>query len=222
MLTRKISIFLLISIFLTACKKTDGPISYSEATYKVTVSGKWKLPEFSIPTNVHFTSLVGMIHNNNSYLFRPGSNATLGVERQAEDGNGIPLLAEIDTLISQKKAAASSIIFTLPYNADVSTFIYANSSYSIYSCMSMIAPTPDWFIGLHDFNLLRNGQWISDTTVNMFVYDAGTEDGDVFNQSGASTTPQQPVTLLTAPKATVLANGNATLAPMATIRFTRQ
>ena len=46
---------------------------------------------------------------------------------------------------------------------------------------SMIAPSPDWFIGLSGLNLYANKRWVADTTVQLFVYDAGTENGDVFD-----------------------------------------
>ncbi|MEO6489203.1 MAG: hypothetical protein ABIO04_04610, partial [Ferruginibacter sp.] len=84
---------------------------------------------------------------------------------------------------------------------------------------SMIAPSPDWFIGLNGFNLLQNDQWITDKTVDLFVHDAGTEDGDVFGYDNPSTIPQQDISLLTVSNAMVLSNGNSSLAKMGTIRF---
>jgi len=45
----------------------------------------------------------------------------------------------------------------------------------------MIADSPDWFIGLSGLNLYANKRWVADTTVQLFVYDAGTENGDVFD-----------------------------------------
>lgn len=83
----------------------------------------------------------------------------------------------------------------------------------------MIAPSPDWFIGLSNFNLYKNQQWVADTTVKLFVYDAGTEDGDVFGYGSPATVPQQTIQLLPASKATVLANGNTELKHIATVRF---
>lgn len=85
----------------------------------------------------------------------------------------------------------------------------------------MIAPSPDWFLGIHNLSLISNNEWIKDTLVNIYVYDAGTEDGDAFGYLNPATTPQQNVGLLQAAQATVLANGNPGLARMATVRFTK-
>jgi hypothetical protein len=85
----------------------------------------------------------------------------------------------------------------------------------------MIAPSPDWFIGIDAFNLFPNNKWISDTTINLFGYDAGTEEGDVFSLNNPATIPQQNIQLLNSENASVLANGNSPLKPIAFVRFIR-
>ena len=71
-------------------------------------------------------------------------------------------------------------------------------------------------------HLYRNDQWLADTTIQLYVYDAGTEEGDVFAYNNPATLPQQPIQLLTSAKGTVLANGNPSLAPIARLRITKQ
>ena len=85
----------------------------------------------------------------------------------------------------------------------------------------MLAPSPDWFTGLSNFDLYQNKKWVGDAQVNLYVYDAGTEDGDVFSYNNPASLPQQNIYLLTPASASVLANGNAVLGPIATVRFTR-
>jgi hypothetical protein len=85
----------------------------------------------------------------------------------------------------------------------------------------MIAPSPDWFIGLSGLNLYANKKWVADTTIQLFVYDAGTEEGDVFGYANPATTPQQPIRLLEASAATVLANGNSNLKAIAEVRMVK-
>ncbi len=209
--------------FLSFCKKQSDPVSgFSEAAYRVVLSGKWRSPEFNVPPGAHFTPVIGMVHSNNSYLFEPGKLASNGVERVAEDGNSFPLLAEIDSLVAIKKALSDFIIFTPSVTGDVNGTFSANSNYPFFSFESMIAPSPDWFIGLHKLDLMPGGKWITDTTINIYVYDAGTEDGDLFGQSNPDSSPHQPISLLTPAKGSVLANGNPALAPMATIRLVKQ
>lgn len=214
---------LAIIFSLSYCKKQSDPVnSFSEAAYRVVLSGKWRTPEFNVPPGAHFTPVIGMVHSRSSYLFEPGRLASNGVERVAEDGNAFPLLMEIDSLVALKKALSDFIMFNPSITGDVNGTFSANSNYPLFSFASMIAPTPDWFIGLHNLDLMPGGKWIADTTINMYVYDAGTEEGDVFGQSNPDSSPHQPISRLSPATGSVLANGSPVLAPMATIRFIKQ
>jgi hypothetical protein len=149
------------------------------------------------------------------------SLATKGVENVAETGNTTVAMNEVDSMIFNKKAL-SLILFTPPgATTSKKASLFCNSNYTQVSMVSMIAPSPDWFIGLSSFNLYTNKKWIADTTIQLYVHDAGTEEGDIFGYNNPATDPQQPVQLLTASKATVLANGNSSLKPIASVRFTR-
>ena len=83
----------------------------------------------------------------------------------------------------------------------------------------MIAPSPDWFMGISNVSLLENNKWVKELTLNVRLYDAGTEEGNVFGYSNPATIPQQPIMLLT--PASVLANNNTSVAPIATVRFVK-
>jgi Spondin_N len=85
----------------------------------------------------------------------------------------------------------------------------------------MIAPSPDWFVGIDSYNLIQNGKWINDITIPVYGYDAGTEDGDVFGYANPATVPQQPINLMTPTNASVIANGNIVIAPFARVRFVK-
>ena len=212
----------LLSLMLLSCKKEEESVPvFSEARYSIEITGKWKTPEFAVPGGVHFTAVFGMVHNNETYLWKLNTKASLGVENVAETGNPYPLLYEIDTAIATGKSIGLiAITAPLPTGSSKAN-IYCTSNYSYISLETMLAPTPDWFTGLSGFNLFENKRWITDTTVNLYAYDAGTEDGDVFGYNNPSTVPQQNVQLLTPLNASVLANGNSQLAPIATVRFTK-
>lgn len=216
---------LFTSLLILSCKKdnTTGSIPpFSEAKYSIEITGKWKSPEFAVPGGVHFTTILGMIHNNGVYLWKENFKASLGVENVAESGNPNPILSEIDSAIATGKAS-SLIAITAPAPTGITrSNIYCNSNYSYISFETMIAPTPDWFTGISGFNLFENKKWISDTTINLYAFDAGTEDGDVFGYYNPETMPQQNIRMLTPQTASVLANGNSILAPIATIRFTKK
>lgn len=215
--------FLVLSLFLVSCAKDNGTFSWmSEARYSVTITGKWASPAFGVPPTAHYTTFCGQVHNGTGALWKEGSLASPGIETLAEIGNLTPLLGEINGNIAGGKASAL-LIFVAPAPAGtVSSSIYCNSNYSNISFASMLAPTPDWFIGVSNLNLYNNNTWITDTTVQLYAYDAGTEDGDIFGTNNAATSPQQTIQKLQVDQAKVLANGNSTLGPIATVRFTKQ
>jgi Spondin_N len=212
-----------IGLLVPACKKTALPESaFSDANYKIEITGQWKAPGFTVPPGAHFTYFTGMVHNSATHMWENGKLASKGVEYIAEQGYILEAIAEIDTNIANKKAIASFLIPPPDITAKITGNIYCNSNFSYISCQSMIAPSPDWFVGVDGFNLFQNKNWIADTTINLYVYDAGTEDGDVFGYANPETVPQQKISKLIPSNATVLANGNSSLGPIATIRFIRQ
>lgn len=218
-----ICIISVISILFTSCKKDDTISgSFSEAAYTLTITGKWKSPEFTVPGGAHYTTFIGMIHNNNASLWKENEKASPGTEVLAETGGGGPLLAEIDSMIAAR-TSLSLILFVAPSTiTSANANFYCNSNYTRVSFESMLGPTPDWFVGINSINLYNGSRWVTDTTINLYAYDAGTEEGDVFGYTNPPTVPQQNIHLLQASQATVLANGNTTLAPVATARFIKQ
>jgi hypothetical protein len=44
----------------------------------------------------------------------------------------------------------------------------------------MIAPSPDWFVGVSGLSLYQNGQWLEEKVVELFPYDAGTDSGNTY------------------------------------------
>lgn len=219
--TNFLILFFLSLTFLSCKKETEIVPTFSEAKYSLELTGHWVSPAFAVPDGAHFTNIAGMIHKNNTFLWQPGQLASRGIENVAETGNTNVILYEIDSMINQDKAL-SVIYHVPPPPAGSRKFSFkCNSNYSSISFVSMIAPSPDWFIGISNFNLYRNNQWIQDTTISLYVFDSGTEEGDVFGYNNLPTTPQQPIFQLTPSNATVLANGNSALNFLVTAKFTR-
>lgn len=208
---------------LFSCKKTElqtTPV-YSEASYKMTVTMNWTSPQFSVPTGAHVTTLIGMIHSKDTLLWKEGKLATEGLEDVAEVGNITKMNLEIDAIIAKNKALSKFQIAAPLITGTAETNLLFNTTYPTISFASMIAPSPDWFMGVSNISLFVNNKWLDELNLYVRVYDAGTEDGDIFGYNNPSTSPQQPAMLLTATNASVLANTNATIAPIATIRFVR-
>lgn len=115
----------------------------------------------------------------------------------AETGSKSPLTNEIQVAIQAGWADAlisGGGIGNSPGN--VSVEFTANATHPLLSLVSMIAPSPDWFIGVHGFNLRPDGVWIDEITHSLAPYDAGTDSGIHYTSANASTIPQAPITRL--------------------------
>jgi hypothetical protein len=220
---KAISLLISLTILLFSCtkEKMPGPV-FSEARYLVEITGKWKQPEFGVPAGVHFTNVLGMVHDHRDAMWKENENASPGVESMAESGNPNPLLAEIDAFIAAGRAVSIVVIPAPPPTGSSRANIYCNSNYSCLSLETMLAPTPDWFTGISGLDLYANNRWITDTTIDLYAWDAGTEDGDIFSYNNPATVPQQAIHLLQPAQASVLANGNPLLAPIGTLRLIKQ
>lgn len=194
-------------------------VPYSEASYQAVFTLNWQSPQFAVPPNVHVTALVGIVHSKDTTLWSPGSLATKGIEDVAEIGNTIALNAELDFILSKGKALSKFMISPPLVTGSTETILDFNTGFSCFTFASMIAPSPDWFMGIHDYDLFKNNKWVADTTINILLYDAGTEDGDVFSYDNPVTSPQQVISFLTPLNALVLANGNNSIEAIGTIRF---
>ena len=212
----------IILLFVSCTKQTiDAVVPLSPtASYKVTLTTKWSSPVFSVPAGAHLTSLVGMVHSKDTFLW---SNipASTGLEFVAEVGSNWRLMNELDTIIFRQKALAQFAIPAPVINSSVEFPLTVSTSFPSVSFASMLAPSPDWFTGINNYCLIQNNKWVDDISIDLLVYDAGTEDGDVFGYDNPATVPAQNVKILSATNATVLANGNPVLGKIATLRFTR-
>ena len=54
----------------------------------------------------------------------------------------------------------------------------------------MLAPSPDWFVGIDSLDMCNSGKWRESMNVTMLPpWDAGTEDGTAFSTNNAATNP---------------------------------
>jgi len=209
---------------IVSCQKQEtilviAPIPDS-ASYKVILTTKWTSPVFTVPANAHLTTLAGMVHSKDTFLWNNGL-ATAGLELVAEVGNTGVIRKELDTIIARQKALSKFLIPPPVINSTIEFQLSFTKNFSSISFASMIAPSPDWFTGINNYNLIQDNKWVDDITIDLLVYDAGTEDGDVFGYDSPATSPLQNVSLLKAVNATVLANGNPLIGKIATLRFVR-
>ncbi|MBX2838186.1 MAG: spondin domain-containing protein, partial [Gammaproteobacteria bacterium] len=181
-------------------EETDSGVSETSARYQVTFNATWSSdthPE-NFPPNPHFSPLIGAIHNEQVIFWETGQPASEGIETMAETGGTSTFQTEINdaiangyatTLISEGGIAESpaAIVFEIAVDRD----------YPLITLTSMVAPSPDWFVGIHNFSLVVDGSFVDAVTVELPVYDSGTDSGANYVSANSDTQPPEPISLLT-------------------------
>ena len=202
--------FLHGSYTVTGCRKflwilpailaicVGGPATAQDArtaTYTVTFTGNWtteSTPGGVVP-GAHFTTLIGAVHNRNVTFWQSGGTASAGIEVMAETGGTRILRNEIEASPHVHAVIQQNVSFggtgTATFDIDVP------NDHPLITLTSMIGPSPDWFVGISGLSLLDGqGDWRATVQVNLYPYDAGTEDGDEFSLSNAATNPRGVIT----------------------------
>jgi hypothetical protein len=135
-------------------------------------------------SGAHFTTIVGGTHNDQVIFWEPGQPATQGIENMAESGSTGALSSEVEAAKTDGKAEFVLLGSGNINAAATSTLEFdINQTYPLVTLTSMVAPSPDWFVGVHGLSLFDDaaGDWKQTVTVELKVYDAGTEDGVNFS-----------------------------------------
>ena len=188
----------------------------SRATYSIRILGSWDrgvTPE-GVPSGDHFTTFVGGIHNDQVTFLQDGQTASSGVESMAEVGGTSRLQSEVN---AQKPNADRAVTFGAPSVTGTRTHtgVTFTSDHPRITLTSMIAPSPDWFVGVSGRSLLNSsGNWLDSLTVNLYPWDAGTENGSQFSLSNPPTNPRGVIT-------SIRGRGKFTGKHIAQLTFTR-
>ena len=189
------------------------------ATYRVTFEGKWTTTAtatgVAVPSGSHFSPLIGAVHNDSVTFWSVGGTASAGIESMAEVGGTSALKAEI-TAAGSDASSAIQRSGNIGATATVTVDITLSPTHPLVTLVTMIAPSPDWFVGVSGLSLLNaQNEWLASHAVDLFPYDAGTEDGTEFSLSNDATDPQGTIT-------SIKGMGKFSNAPIATLTFTRQ
>jgi hypothetical protein len=210
------------TIPMTKTQEFFRVVSDYTARYQVVFNATWSqqtLPT-NCPANAHFSGLVGGTHNGNVHFWRDGEAASEGIRLMAELGQKTTLLNEIAPAITNGTAhfqlsgggislspGSVSLTFPLPMTRD----------HPLVTLVSMIAPSPDWFVGVDSLNMIEGGQWVTNKRVTLYGRDAGTDSGISFASPDQVTEPPGVVTAFSGFPA--LQNG--VIVPFGTFTFTR-
>lgn len=212
----------------TACAETQPDASLSlaasdaaaagtQASYSITFTGAWTTAATpgGLPDNAHFSPLIGAVHNADVTFWEAGGKATPGIESMAERGRTATLTQEIEaaganalSVISREGGPGATATVTIEP-------VTVTAGHPRVTLVSMIAPSPDWFVGVSGLSLLDAvGEWVETLTLDLVPWDAGTEEGDDFSFDNAATVPPGTIVILNG-------TGKFSDAPIATLTFTR-
>jgi hypothetical protein len=195
------------------------PVVVGAAEYEVTFESTWSAAThpYNFPTNPHFSGLIGATHDSSVSFWAEGELASAGIKNVAEKGSKNPLNNEIDATLAAQTAfnkLSGGGIGTSP--GSVSLTFQVSNEYPLVTLVSMIAPSPDWFVGVAGLSLYENGEWVSEKVVELYLYDAGTDSGVNFTSRDVVTTPPVVISHI---DESVLPGSSV---PYGTFTFTRQ
>jgi len=170
-----------------------------EATYQVKFIGNFSADVFpgdNFPSNPHFSPVNVVSHNKDYTLFKKGGLATAGVQDVAETGNPSELTKELNAAQMVNSVLAFTRTGPVDGDAVVSVTIKVKADAPYLSVLSMIAPSPDWVVGLSSVKLLRKGRFIKRAYAPLYAIDGGTDSGLDYTSRNEVTDPQGVISRL--------------------------
>lgn len=186
-----------LAFFIVFVLKINFGFSQSSAVYDINFTSVWNANDHStLPNNAHWSKLVGVTHNSNVSFWNEGETASIGIERIAEQGINTEFNQEVNAAITAGNAnfymegdeletATGSIIIN---------GLVIDENFSYLTLASMIAPSPDWMIGINNVNLREDDEWLPLLTFDLYVYDTGTDDGMNYVSPNADSNPRGVIT----------------------------
>ena len=171
-----------------------------EVMYRVTFKGnfsKQMQPHSRFPGNPHFSALVVAGHKRSYDMFGFGKKSTPGVKLVAETGGTKTIVQELlklrdngRVLEYRRASSGTSGLGTMSLNVRV------DSKNPYLSAITMIAPSPDWIVGVSKYSLKKNGKFITKKVVPLHAIDAGTDSGTGYTSGNKPTRPQAKIAKL--------------------------
>ena len=101
--------------------------------------------------------------------------------------------------------------------------IHVDEDRSLVSVITMIFPSPDWFLGISNVDMCdpKTGEWKEEYTRELLPYDSGTDDGTSFESLNEPSDPRGNITLISKSDDTNFRT-NSSIRRLGTFTFTCQ
>lgn len=154
-----------------------------QATYRITFTPNYSATTHpdDYPSNPVFSRMFVMAHGNGSVLFRTGTLASDGLELYVEEGDlsGLQLEHAVDSELDP--VTVISVGSDIAPNETSVVEITIVPETTNLSFVTKISPSPDWFVGIDNFDLTAGGNSLVDEEeLILFPFDAGTDSGTTY------------------------------------------
>lgn len=169
-----------------------------EATFTVTFEPAWieGVTQAPVPTNAHWSPMVVVTHASPGDVFAVGGEASPGIRSIAETGATVTAKSELDVLFDSDVVRAYRTGSRLDAVGASSVTLSAAPDRALLTMISMVAPSPDWFVGVEGVALCDGAQWVAGLELPLLAQDAGTDSGTAFAAPNLPTQPQQAIAYL--------------------------
>lgn len=178
----------------------DPCCACSEATYEMKFQGLWTrqshpkgFPQDHL-WSIRFSDIIAVSHNISAHFWKPNQNASEGLINFCEEDISAGLESEI-----KKNSGIRTVIkakgLSYPHITGKTFAIFrVDPIHHLLSVVSMIRPTPDWFVGISGLELCESTcSWVKHREVNLWPWDLGIYDDDTFKSKSHKTEEQQPI-----------------------------
>lgn len=179
-----------------------GSPAAAQARYRVTLENLWGADVYpqEFPDDAHLSLVGGATHNLAVSFWDAGEVASRGIEDMAEAGLIDKLLFD-EVVPAITNGTADSMIEVRNYTGPsidgvpgvLSFEVDMNVEWPLVSMVTMLGPSPDWFVGVSGLSLLDDNGWAATLNVDLPLYDAGTKSDITPVMGGPDIVPAEPI-----------------------------
>lgn len=182
-----------VLLVFTACKKDkdDATIELKNDiryTFSVSIKGHWSEathPNY-FPADAKFGKILAVSHHNNGILFEKGNKAQNWLKSYIDTESTNEFTSYFNEFKNVDKVEAVVTADGFTPEGDTQFEFTTKGNLDLFSFITRLSPSPDWFIGVNDIDLNRLAQGGSFTFVSK-VWDAGVFSGNSATDKGSAT-----------------------------------
>lgn len=149
----------------------------NEAKYELKFEGMWTRQSHPLyfPSNVwstRFSDVIGASHGTSYRFWKENEQPSQGLIEFLEMENTTTLETEIKSNETRTVIKAKGLRYP---NITGKTFAVfrVDKHHHLLSIISLIIPSPDWFVGVSGLELCNRTEWISEKVIELYPYDLG-------------------------------------------------